>query len=191
MYKKLLLTLLIVMALLSSSTTFAVNEWDEEHEFYPVDFLFCYNDHNSTTYEGDRGLSITYCNNTMDNKTYTLGADEVRSIAYATKKSFKFNETIMMTHSAGKEPKSILKMWYKNGTIIPELSLDSNSLTNEQLSYFDDYYNQRKEYIENRQYWQQSELQDSLDDLSYKDSKSDSKYHAYYGTNGYGIMVDY
>lgn len=187
MNKKIIaVTILIIM--LFSSTGYAVNEWEEEHEFDPTDFIFRYNDHNSTTYEGDIGLGLSTCRNKIDNKTYLLGADEIRSIYYATKKTFKFDEPIIMTHSSGLEPKCILTMKYKNGTIIPELSYESTSLTKEQISYFDDYYNQREMYLQ-----QKSDLaqEDYLDTISRNQEKKDSKYHRYAGTGGQGIIIDY
>ena len=186
---KKLIIILITASILLSSTSYALQEWEEEHEFDPTDFVFGYNDHNTSTYEGDIGLKISTCKNKIDGKTYRLGADEVRSIYYATKKTFKFNEPIIMTHSSGLEPKGILTMKYKNGTIIPELSYESTTLTQDQISYFDDYYNQREIYMEQKKSVQDADYQDTMTKNSEKNKKS--KYHRYAGTNGQGVIIDY
>jgi len=71
-----------------------------------------------------------------------------------------------MKHSAWKEPKVILSLKYKNGTIIPELGYDNTQITQEQISYFDDYYNRREAYYQNKNYWQQQDIADWLDSMS-------------------------
>lgn len=190
MFKRIVLIAFIIITLSLSSCVFAVREWDEEHEFNPVDLLFCYNDHNTTTYEGDLGLEKTLCNNTIDNKTYRIPTGAVRGIAYATKKSFKFDEPIIMTHSSGNEPKMILTMKYKNGTVIPVLDYDTKGMTKEQMSYFDDFENQRDAYYDNKAYWQEADMEHSLSKKSSEKSSS-SRYYYYVGTNGRGIVYDY
>lgn len=188
--KKESIILILVILTLGISGVHAQNEWEIEHEFQPTDFLFCYSDHNTTTYEGDLGLMDTYCNNTKDNKTYGLSLGTVRGIAYATKKTFKFDEDLIMTHSSGKEPKLILTIKYKNGTTIPVLDYDTKTLTKEQMSYFDDYYNQKTIHDQNKEYWQQADMEDTISRSSAK--SSDKKgVHRYVGTNGYGYMIDY
>ena len=83
--------------------------------------------------------------NTLDNTTFIVPTERVRSIAYATKKSFKFSEPIIITRSIQRDDGRyiLLTMKYKNGTVIPILDLDKDDLTNEQKSYFDDYYTQK------------------------------------------------
>ena len=39
-------------------------------DFMPKNFVFEYNDHNSTTYEGDSGLRVARVNNVFDNNSY-------------------------------------------------------------------------------------------------------------------------
>ncbi|MBE6494583.1 MAG: hypothetical protein E7Z84_08290, partial [Methanosphaera stadtmanae] len=85
----------------------------------------------------------------MDNTTFIVPTERVRSIAYATKGTFKFNEPIIITRSIQRDDGRyiLLTLKYKNGTVIPILDIESSDLTKEQRSYFDDYYQQRSDYL--------------------------------------------
>lgn len=182
---------LIGMIFLFSSVTFGVEEWNIEHEFIPDEFIFEYNDHNTTVYEGDSGLKLGHVNNTADNTTLIIPIERVRSLAYASKGTFKFDEPLIITHSIQRDDGRyiLLTMKYKNGTVIPILDIKENSLTNEQKEYFDDYDTQRSEYLEQQQQYMIEDIEDSVSRHNSR-SNSKSKYSYYYGTNGYGLVYN-
>lgn len=186
--KKFFLILLVGVMLVISPFSFAVEEWEVEHEFMPDTFIFEYNDHNTTTYEGDIGLIYAHVNNALDNTTFIVPTERVRSIAYATKGTFKFNEPIIITRSIQRDDGRyiLLTMKYKNGTVIPILDIESNNLTKEQRSYFDDYYQQRSDYLA-----QQEEFaaENMYEGYSYGNKHKDNSGFSYYvGTGGSGLI---
>ena len=174
--------------LVVASCSFAVEEWEVEHEFMPDTFIFEYNDHNTTVYEGDIGLKYAHVNNTLDNTTFIVPVERVRSVAYATKKSFKFNEPIIITRSVQRYDGRyiLLTMKYKNGTVIPILDIESNSLTKEQMSYFDDYYQQRSDYFAQQEKLDSEYMYDYYSMRSRDNGKS--KYSYYVGSGGSGVI---
>lgn len=185
---KLFVILVMSLMLLVASCSFAVDEWDVEHEFMPDTFIFEYNDHNTTTYEGDLGLIYAHVNNTLDNTTFIVPTERVRSIAYATKKSFKFDEPIIITRSVQRTDGRyiLLTMNYKNGTVIPILDLDNSDLTKEQISYFDDYYQQRSDYLAQQEEYAAENMYDSY---SYNNRhKGNSRFSYYVGSGGSGLI---
>lgn len=182
---------LIGIILLLCSVSFAVEEWDVEHEFVPDEFIFEYNDHNTTVYEGDSGLKLGHVNNTADNTTLIIPVERVRSLAYASKGTFRFDEPLIITHSLQRDDGRyiLLTMKYKNGTVIPILDIKEKSLTKEQKEYFDDYETQRSDYLEQQQEYALEDIEDSVSRQNSR-SNSKSKYSYYYGTNGYGFVYN-
>ncbi|MBE6494671.1 MAG: hypothetical protein E7Z84_08730 [Methanosphaera stadtmanae] len=182
------ITLLLIVILLLSPCVSSVEEWEIEHEFMPDTFIFEYNDHNTTNYEGDSGLKYAHVNNTLDNTTLIVPVERVRSIAYATKKSFIFSEPIIITHSVERSDGRyvLLQMKYKNGTKIPILDLDKNDLTAEQKEYFDDYYAQRADYLAQQEEYAAEDLYDSYQANNRYNSRS--RYGFYFGSGGSGII---
>ena len=186
--KKFCFIIFVVACLIVSSCAFALEEYEVEHEFLPDEFVFEYNDHNTTSYEGDSGLKFAYVNNTLDNTTLIVPVERVRSVAYATRKSFRFDEPIIITHSIRRDDGRyiLLTMKYKNGTVIPILDIDKDDLTNEQKTYFDDYYGQRQEYLMQQEQYAAENL------YSYETYRSrgsgKSKYSYYVGSGGSGVI---
>lgn len=180
--------IVLLFSLIVSPSAFALQEYEVEHDFMPDEFIFEYNDHNTTTYEGDSGLKYAHVNNTLDNTTFIVPTERVRSIAYATKKSFKFSEPIIITRSIQRDDGRyiLLTMKYKNGTVIPILDLDKDDLTNEQKSYFDDYYTQRSDYLMQQQEYAAEDLYDYETFRSRGSGKS--RYSYYVGTGGSGVI---
>ncbi|RAP47609.1 MAG: hypothetical protein BZ135_01765 [Methanosphaera sp. rholeuAM6] len=180
--------IVLLFSLIVSPCAFALQEYEVEHDFMPDEFIFEYNDHNTTTYEGDSGLKYAHVNNTLDNTTFIVPTERVRSIAYATKKSFKFSEPIIITRSIQRDDGRyiLLTMKYKNGTVIPILDLDKDDLTNEQKSYFDDYYTQRSDYLMQQQEYAAEDLYDYETFRSRGSGKS--RYSYYVGTGGSGVI---
>ena len=180
--------IVLLFSLIVSPSAFALQEYEVEHDFMPDEFIFEYNDHNTTTYEGDSGLKYAHVNNTLDNTTFIVPTERVRSIAYATKKSFKFSEPIIITRSIQRDDGRyiLLTMKYKNGTVIPILDLDKDDLTNEQKSYFDDYYTQRSDYLMQQQEYAAEDLYDYETFRSRGSGKSRFSY--YVGTGGSGVI---
>ncbi len=180
--------LLLVVSLCLAPCCFAVEEYEVEHEFLPDEFIFEYNDHNSTIYEGDTGLKYAHVNNTLDNTTFFVPTERVRSIAYATKGSFKFSEPILITRSVQRDDGRyiLLTMKYRNGTVIPILDIDRNDLTREQMSYFDDYYQQRSDYLQQQEEYASEDLYDYYSSRSRSSGKS--KFGYYFGSGGSGII---
>ncbi|MGN1321587.1 MAG: hypothetical protein ACI4VJ_03290 [Methanosphaera sp.] len=121
-----------------------------KHDFYPDEFLFEYSDGNTTHYKGDLGLKYAHCRNVIDNVSYLVPKENVRGIAFATNGTFKFNESIQITHSIKREDEPdqyiMLDMYYKNGTEIKSLDIEDDDLTADQRAYFDNYDHQRQEY---------------------------------------------
>lgn len=182
------LLLLLFVSLLFAPCSFALEEYEVEHDFLPGEFVFEYNDHNSTSYEGDSGLVYAHVNNTLDNTSFIVPTERVRSIAYATRKSFKFSEPIVITRSIQRDDGRyiLLTMKYRNGSVIPILDLDKNDLTNEQKQYFDDYYSQRNEYLMQQQEYAAEDLYDYQ---TFRDrSRGKSKYSYYFGSGGSGVV---
>lgn len=189
---KICLILLLLLSLSFSSVIYAVEEYEVEHEFMPSGFVFEYNDHNTTTYEGDSGLSKAYTNNTLDNTTLILPVDRVRGVAYATKNSFKFSEPLIITRSIQRNDGMyiLLTMKYKNGSVIPILAIENNSLTNEQKSYFDDYESQRADYLQQQQQYALEDIEDSYSRSSRQKDRH-SKYGYFYSPrSGYGVIYN-
>lgn len=159
---------------------------EEKHDFFSDVFIFEYNDHNTTTYEGDSGLKGAYANNTEDNLTYYLPEENVRSIAYITNGTFKMKEHIDVKHSLIVEDRSydciMIKMYRKDGSEIPRLDISSNSLTNEQKQYFDNYEQQRSDYLQQQEEYALEDLEDSYSRSS--SSQSKSHYSYYYSPRG-------
>jgi len=180
--------IMLVSCLLFSGCAFAVQEYEVEHEFMPDSFIFEYNDHNTTHYEGDSGLKYAHVNNTLDNTTFIVPVERVRSIAYATRNTFEFSEPIIITRSIQRDDGRyiLLTMKFKNGTVIPILDLDKDDLTNEQKEYFDDYYSQRSDYLMQQQEYAAEDLYDY--ETTRSRSGSRSRYGFYYGTGGSGII---
>ncbi|RAP44813.1 MAG: hypothetical protein BZ134_02625 [Methanosphaera sp. SHI1033] len=164
------LSLILIFLMVSCLLTTIVSADDSEdrmvkHDFFPVDFVFEYSDGNTTDYKGDLGLQHAFCTNTEDNATYRLSPGSVRGIAYATKGTFKFNETIQTTRYklTDSDVFGVLVMYYKNGTEIKSLDISDNDLTADQRQYFDDYNQQRQEYLE-------QQTADEIDSMSSQQS---------------------
>lgn len=165
---------------------------DSKYDFYPSDFIFEYNGYNSTSYEGDTGLKGAYVKNTMDNYTYYVPVEYVRTFAWLTKNSFTLDEHIDVKHSlvvGGRAYDCILMgMFNKDGSEIPKLDVKSKSLTKEQRSYFDDYETSRNEYYQEQNQYALEDIEDNTRRASSSNDNSKSHYGYYYGTNGRGII---
>ncbi len=181
---------LLVLSLLVIPVSFAEEKYDDfsyDVEFMPENFVFEYNDHNSTTYEGDTGLKLAYVNSSLDDHKYIIPTERVRGIAYATKGTFRFSESILIDHGPYRDWDDmyvITKLKFKNGTEIPYLGLESNDLTKEQMSYFDDYYQQRQDYLAQ----QEAYAAEDMYDYATTSSRSKSRHSYYFGTGGSGII---
>ena len=183
---KLLLSLILVSLLISPVCS---SDIVENVEFMPDKFVFEYNDHNTTEYEGDIGLKVAYVNNTLDNHNYIVPKDTVRGIAYVTKKSFDFSEPVLISHGPLREWDGmyiIAELKFKNGTIIPKLSIEDDDLTKEQREYFDDYYEQRQDYIAQQQEYAAEDMYDAYQ--VHNSYNSRSKYSYYFGRGGSGVI---
>lgn len=181
----LLLLSLLIIPVFSADTKY--EDFSYDVEFMPTQFVFDYHDHNSTTYEGDTGLKYAYAYSSFDDHNYIIPTERVRGIAYATKGSFKFSEPILIDHGPYRDWDNsyvITNLKFKNGTEIPYLSLESNNLTKEQMSYFDDYYMQRQDYLAQQQAYAAEDLYDYQ---TVRDSRR-SKYSYYFGTGGSGLI---
>ncbi len=164
----------------------AEDEWDIEHDFMPGPFIFEYNDHNTTTYEGDSGLVYAHVNNTLDNTSFIVPVERVRSIAYATKGTFKFSEPIIITRSIQRDDGKyiLLTMKFKNGTVVPILDLEKNDLTAEQKKYFDNYDAQRNDYLMQQQEYA---AEANYRYQNYR-NRHNSRYSYYFGSGGSGVI---
>lgn len=152
-YFKVLLLFIAISLLITPATAQNSRYIDNLTNFYPTDFVFEYNaDGNSSTYNGDLGLTQAYCKNKADNKTYTMDVAMVRGIAYATKGTFIFDDNLTAGYEIWKDkhlnPTSLPEIYYlkyQNGTPIKSLDI-SDDLTLEQRKYFQDYESQKEQY---------------------------------------------
>ncbi|OED30366.1 hypothetical protein [Methanosphaera sp. WGK6] len=192
-YSMLFICLLLTVSLMGSVS--AVTDFSEtkiKHDFYPVDFIFQYSDKNTTTYEGDLGLKGAICRNTEDNISYYAPVENVRGIAYATKKTFRFNEPIQITHSLKSNKAEydyiVMNMYYKNGSTLRKLDISDSMLTADEIEYFDDYRTQKQEYY-NKHYADQL---DTIETYQEYQASSSNKQRGYMiGTNGIGFYSSF
>ncbi len=181
-----IMMLILMLSTVLASCVFAADEenyGDIKYEFNVSNLTFSYNDHNTSTYEGDTGLDAAYCKNTIDNKTYRIPVAEVRGLAYASKGTFKFNETIEITHSLSYRDSRdydyiVLFMYYKNGTEIPTLDISDDDLTLEQRNYFDNYAQEKQDYYQRQQ---ELDMQSLGDDSLYRSSSSNNNHNSHFG----------
>ena len=163
-----------------------------KYDFYPSSFLFSYNGYNTTSYEGDTGLKGAYVNNTVDNLTYFVPVEYVRTFAWLTKNSFALDEHIDVKHSLIVDRSDydciLLEMFNKDGSEIPKLDVKSDSLTKDQRSYFDDYEQSKDEYYQKQNQYALEDIEDNTRRASSSKDSSKGHYGYYYGTNGRGIM---
>lgn len=185
--KSYLFIALLVFSLVFSSCSFAIDDSDVEYEFLPESFVFEYNDHNASVYEGDSGLKVAYVNSSLDDNRYMLPVERVRGIAYATRGTFSFDEPVLITHGPLREWDGfyiITSLKFKNGTVIPYLGIEKDDLTREQKKYFDDYESQRSEYLMK----QQEYAAEDLYDYETVHNSKRSKFSYYYGSGDRGII---
>ena len=179
---------ILVLCIISIAGSAALEEKDVEHEFNTTGFIFEYNDHNTSTYEGDSGLILGYCNNTADNTSLIIPKERVRTLAYASNGTFKFPDGLIIKLSVKRDDGKyvLLQMRHHNGTWIPILDIENDDLTNEQKKYFDDYYQQKSDYNAKQEEFATKHLRDE-----YKYSNGHkSKYGYYMGSNGYGLIYN-
>lgn len=192
--KLLILIIFIITASMLTSCASAVDfsETEVKHTFHPTNFKFEYSDGNTTQYHGDTGLRGAYCTNTIDGLTYFVPVENVRGIAKATHKTFKFDEDIDITHSLASKRENyayiMLKMYYKNGTEIRSLDESDDDLTMEERSYFDNYDQQRQDYLTK----QANDELDAIENNQEAEIRSMEKPRSgyYYGTNGFGYYYN-
>ena len=190
--------IIIVLIILFSSITVSWALTDEEnriieekHDFYTDEFIFEFNDPNTSIYDGDSGLKGAYAKNGEDRLTYYLPVECVRSIAYITKGTFELSEHIDVKHSLLVDNRSydciMLDMYKKDGSEIPKLDVKDSHLTNEQKSYFDDYESERADYLQQQEEYALEDIEDSYSrSSSHKDKHS--RYSYYYSSRGgYGV----
>ncbi len=181
------LIFIIVLSLLLLPASFCADEEGSEEEFLPSEFVFCYNDHNTTVYEGDSGLKVALVNNTLSGKEFYVPTEYVRGIAYVTQGTFKFDEAIIITLGPLREWDNmyvLTKMRLKNGTIIPYLGIEKNDLTSQQKKYFDNYEAQRSDYLLQQQEYASEDLYDYQ---TIRDSNR-PRYSYYFGSGGSGVI---
>lgn len=137
------------------NTTNLNKTWDvvryKNYSITPTDFIFVYNDKNTTKYDGDAGLEYSTFNDTNTGSTYRMNKDLTRAIAYTTKGKFDLKDGFNLTRyrSSGENyytPDSET-ITLNNGTKIEALHIYDN-LTLEQEKYFVDYEEQLYRYIQ-------------------------------------------
>lgn len=198
MDRKIIITSIMIFVFiltLSSASAFTAEEQkilDSKYDFYPSDFIFEYNGYNSTSYEGDTGLRGAYVNNTVDNMTYYVPVEYVRTFAWFTQNSFVLDDHIDVKHSLIVDGRAydciLLGMFKKDGSEIPKLDVKSKSLTKDQRSYFDDYEAARDEYYQEQNQYALEDIEDNTRRASSSKESNKGHYGYYYGTNGRGII---
>lgn len=164
---------LILLIFVLGASVHAFEETKVEHEFSPDGFMFEYKDHNSSVYEGDRNLRLGYVNNTADNTTLILTPEAVRTLAYISRKTFKFDDSLIITRSLQRDDGYfvLLTLKYKNGTNIPLLDV-KNDLSDDQKEYFDDYESDLKDYHD-------QQIEDLEDEYNYQQSRDQRNYYGF------------
>lgn len=160
------------------------NDW-EAAEFKPTNLTFRYNYENTTTYKGDTGLKTATCINEIDNETYCLREDTVRGMAYATNGTFEFDEVLDMKRlEVDRDDYKYMTMTlhYKNGTLLREIGIEDDDLTEDMKAYFDDYEGQLEAYYQK----QQQDTLDSIEDDVSRSSSPTSSSGFYIGSGGGG-----
>lgn len=183
------------------SSAWAVDDSDKgvKHALHPVDFVFCYNDGNRTTYDGDLGLKNVLCRNTIDGMYYYLSISEIRGLAYITNKTFKFNDDIYVTLYLSAEdigtkehPYDVHDMYYRNGEEIKKLDISDTSLTRGQRAMFEDYELQRELYHQEEMERYEDEIAHEEASQTYAANRKHSNRGYYVGSNGnYGHYWSY
>ena len=146
--KKISLLFLSIMTLLMFSSCISA-EFIDQAEVKPVNVTLSYEYGTATQYEGDRGLKNLTFTDELTGKHYSIYTkDMIRTLAYLTKRTFKFNDSIRVNYgSYDNETYYVTKLYYKDGTYMSELSASRSDLSAEEKSYFDNYEDEREEYL--------------------------------------------
>ena len=146
--KKVSLLFLSIMIILMFSSCINA-EFIDQTEVKPVSVTLSYEDRTATQYEGDRGLrNLTFTDELSGKQFSVYTKDMIRTLAYLTKKTLKFNDSIVVNYgSYDNETYYVTKLHYKNGTYMSELSASRSDLSPEEKSYFDNYEDEREEYL--------------------------------------------
>ncbi|PAV08087.1 hypothetical protein [Methanosphaera cuniculi] len=175
--------IILIILLMFTSCINAMIDYGEA-EVKPVNVTVTYKDHNTTKYEGDRGLEIISFTDELTGMEYTANFANmgvIRTLAYMTKRQFKFNDTICIRYQFDKdfpESRSVVEIKGKDGKYMALLDESRSDLSDEEKSYFDNYDDLREEYLA-------KQSKSSSESHVYHES-SKKKSGFYYGSHGLG-----
>lgn len=184
---------------IKSMGNYTLNDKSHQPDIIPDEWLFVYTDHNSTTYEGDEGLSEAITHNKIGKheELHFIYAKDIIGLAYASNRKFNYKyglSGIKTNYIDWKEP-TYYTAWgeglcYPNGTQILTFDIESPNLMQKQKDFITNYENRIDEVRHKQEIDAIYDAEDEYyDDVSYSDSqKSKHRHGYYYGTNGYGIM---
>lgn len=130
---------------------------DNYRKYYhvvPSDFVFVYNDRNTTEWDGDAGLQYSTFNDTLTGCVFRLNKNLTRGIAYETEGKFNLKDGFNITRTR-EQGNNYYKNYFNNiilanGTQVNALHIYDN-LTLEQQKYFDDYEEQLYRYSQEKE----------------------------------------
>lgn len=199
---------------IKSLGNFTLHDKSHEPTFIPTNWTFVYVDHNSSTYEGDEGLSEAVTGNAIGNHEQNVRfSDEiVIGLMYYSNNStdfykYGFNgfgfDDLENYHVNGTSTNGYYDHGYylsrfspnlPNGTEIRSFNIETKYLSSAEKDFLQNYQSRRDEYLNQEEINAIYDAQD--DELAsyerYQEEKgSKHKYSTYYGTNGYGIIRSY
>ena len=199
---------------IKSLGNFTLHDKTHEPTFIPTNWTFVYIDHNSTTYEGDDGLSEAVTANAIGNheQNVRFSDDVVIGLMYYSKNSTDFYrygfkgfgfDDLENYHVNGTSINGYYDHGYylsrfspslPNGTQIRSFNIETKYLSAGEKNFLQNYQNRRDEYLKQEEINAIYEAQDDEynEYIRYQESQnSKGKNSIYYGTNGYGIVRSY
>lgn len=190
-------------SVIKSRGNFTLHDKSHEPQIIPDGWLFVYTDHNSTTYEGDEGLTEAITHNKIGNheELHFVLDEDIIGLAYVSDKTFDFRyglSGINTEYLEFKEPPYYtawgVGLCYPNGTKIDTFSIEDNYLIQKQKDFITNYDNRIGDVRHKQEIDAIYEAEDDAynEYISYSESQnSKPKTGFYYGTNGYGVMRSY
>ena len=176
--------------------------YDDSHQpdIIPDKWTFVYTDHNSSTYEGDEGLSEAVTHNTIGNheELHFVIVKDIIGLAYESNKKFDYKyglSGIKTNYLDWKEP-PYYTAWgeglcYPNGTKIVTFDIKSKNLVQKQKDFITNYYNRIDDVRHQQEIDAMYDVQVEYytDYVRHSESQRSKHDHSYfYGSNGFGVI---
>lgn len=185
---------------LKSMGNFTLKDQSHQPDIIPGDWIFVYQDHNSTSYEGDEGLieAVTHNQIGEHEELHFVFERDIIGLAYESNKKFDYKyglSGVETNYIDYKEP-PYYTAWgeglsYPNGTKIITFDIKSYNLMQKQKDFITNYDNRIDEVRHKQEIDAIYEAEDDYynDYVRYTDSQRKKHNHGYYyGTNGMGVI---